>query len=77
MTPAEVFIWAKAHLERRQAELELIIISAWQTEALRRQKRLPRLERLLNQLKPKKLPSKAEIEKDMAEINRIFPEVIQ
>lgn len=55
-TPYELTILAKQRKESETRQFESLIALAWHTEAFARQKRLPRLEKVLKDIrrKPKK-----------------------
>lgn len=58
-TPYEITLLAKQQREFQYQTVESIISLAWHTEAFARQKKLPKLERLLKDVrkKPKKVNS--------------------
>lgn len=62
-TPYELTLIAKQRKREEQIEFENILCLAWHTEALARQKRLPRLEKLLRESR-KKLNNKANSKSD-------------
>jgi len=55
-TPYEIALLAKQKREKRYQEFEDLLSLAWHTEAFSRQKKLPRLEKILKDVrrKPKK-----------------------
>lgn len=68
-TPYEISLIAKFRNEKITNEFERIITLAWHTEAFSRQKKLPKLDRVLKDIrkKPKKQNTKSdEILKAMA-----------
>lgn len=52
-TPYELTLIAKYKQRAEQAEFENMLCLAWHTEALARQKKLPRLEKLLKEARKK------------------------
>ena len=56
LTPYEITVIGRQKQERRYEELENLITLAWHTEAISRQKKMPRLSKLLKDIrkKPKK-----------------------
>lgn len=56
-TPYELTLIAKQKQKADQADFENLLCLAWHTEALARQKKLPRLEKLIKEARKKK-PSK-------------------
>lgn len=52
-TPYELSLIAKQKKKAEQAEFENLLCLAWHTEALARQKKLPRLEKLLKEARKK------------------------
>ncbi|HEY8390104.1 MAG TPA: hypothetical protein VIL26_04045 [Clostridia bacterium] len=56
LTPFEISVIGKQRQEKRYVEFENIIALAWHTEALARQKKMPRLDKLIKDIrkKPKK-----------------------
>ncbi len=52
-TPYELTLIAKQKKKTEQTEFENLLCLAWHTEALARQKRLPRLEKLINEARTK------------------------
>jgi len=59
LTPYEITVIGRQTQEQRYAEFENIIALAWHTEAFARQKKMPRLNKLLKDVrkKPKKQSS--------------------
>jgi len=63
-------------MNRHHESLELAIITAWEGEYFRRQKRLPKIEKVLGQLK-KKLPQDYDVNQmrnDWQHLKTMFPE---
>lgn len=56
LTPYEITVVGRQKQELRYAQLENLITLAWHTEAMSRQKKMPRLSKLLKDIrkKPKK-----------------------
>lgn len=70
-TPFELELIVNKYIEEEKKKAKDIISLSWYTEALHRQKKLPKLEKLLNNT-PKKKMTAEEMANQVKKLNAIF-----
>lgn len=72
MTPFELSIYIKAFTEKEKERSKQIIIQAYYTEAFARQKKLPDIDKLFKEDKPKKQQNSKAMLEEIKKINAMF-----
>lgn len=71
LTPRELMLIVEAHNEKRQQERADMLTQAYLTAAWQRAKRMPKLEKVLESLKPKE-PKRAQTPEEMLAFAKRF-----
>jgi hypothetical protein len=72
MTPRQLNVIIRDYSRKEKEKTKDLVRIAWYTEALHRQKKLPKLENLLKEDKPKRVMTTEEMLEQVKKLNSIF-----